>query len=230
MAYVDERVRPPATPHSPSPPPRRSRWNGVPVLGRLRESIRATDEEGERRAARDHAEREDGAYSPPRSPEDDTALVLGLKVGIAMLLADMIARGIGFPSPTWSVLTAAFLATSPPIASANAAVKKIVAMLVGITLGVAGAYAAQAMSAVPSLHFLVVGLVAGFLGSRSADYLFAAVVGTVVTFVGSGGGDPTAEVATRTVCMILIGCAVGPVVVWAVERVRRAAHERKWAN
>ena len=200
---------------------------GVPRLARSRTAAEATDAFERRRRAREH---DDDAhdYQAPQSPDQDTWLALGLKVGIAMILADMIARGVGFASPTWSVLTAAFLATSPPIASAKAALKKMIAMAVGIGLGVAGAYAAQAMSGVPSLHFLLVGAVAGILGSRSPDYLFAAVVGTVVTFVGSGGGDPTAEVATRTVCMILIGCAVGPAVVFAVERLRRVAYRRGW--
>ena len=160
-------------------------------------------------------------YQPPQSPEDDHPLVLGLKVAFAMLIADFVARSLGFSQPTWTVLTAAFLATSPPVASAKAAGRKLVALGVGIVLGLVGAYAAGWLSAVPSLHFALVGFVAGWLGTRSADYLFAAVVGTVVTFVGSGGGDPTIEVATQTVCMVLIGCAIGPAVVWAIERVRR---------
>ena len=147
-------------------------------------------------------------------------------MGLAMLIADAVARASGFEQPTWSVLTAAFLATSPPIGSIKAALRKLVALAVGIALGAAGAYAATLMSGVPSLHFALVGLVAGFLGSRSPDYLFAAVVGTVITFVGSGGGDPLPEVVTTTACMVLIGCVVGPAVVWFVERVRRVWAER----
>ena len=215
------------TPRPTTPAERVRRFMGVPRLARARDAALATDEDARRARERDGADKaERRGYQPPESPDEDTWLVLGLKVGVAMVLADMIARGLGFAAPTWSVLTAAFLATSPPIASATAAVKKIVAMAVGIALGTAGAYAAQAMSGVPSLHFLLVGAVAGALGSRSPDYLFAAVVGTVVTFVGSGGGDPLPEVVTETVCMILIGCAVGPVVVWAIERVRRVLYAR----
>ena len=165
---------------------------------------------------------EERGYTPPQKPEDDHFLSLGLKVAIAMLIADFVARRAGFDAPTWSVLTAAFLATSPPIASAKAAGKKLVALAVGIALGAAGAYAAQLLESVPSVHFAIIGLVAGFLGSRSADYLFAAVVGTVITFIGSGGGDPLIEVVTQTTAMVLIGCAVGPAVVWVIERVKRA--------
>ena len=174
----------------------------------------------------DHRERAD--YDPPQSPDEDHWLWLGLKVASAMMLANFVALRLGFEAPTWSVLTAAFLATSPPIASGKAAAKKLVALAVGIVLGVAGALMADAMSGIATLHIGVVGLVAGMLGSRSPDYLFAAVVGTVVTFVGSGGGDPTMEVATRTVCMVLIGCAIGPAVVWVIERVREQLHKRGW--
>lgn len=197
-------------------------------LPSLREATKQTDqiedvEQGQERDA-------ETGYEPPETPQEDHPLSLAAKVGIAMVVADMIARGLGFASPTWSVLTAAFLATSPPIASAKAAGRKIVAMLVGIALGLVGAYAASMMSSVPTIHFLLVGLVAGYLGTRSPDYLFAAVVGTVVTFVGSGGGDPTIEVAVHTVCMILIGCAVGPVVVWTIERIKRFWYERRTAR
>ena len=171
-------------------------------------------------------ERDDASYRPPQSPDRDAAWSLGLKMALAMLAADAVARGLGFESPTWSVLTAAFLATSPPIASARAALNKLVAMVVGIGLGVAGAWAAMALEGIPSLHFAIVGLVAGFLGSRSPDYLFAAVVGTVITFVGSGGGDPLAEVVTQTACMIVIGCLIGPAAALAVERFRRWRFER----
>ena len=179
-------------------------------------------------AMRDEDERRDGGaeYQPPESPDQDSALSLGLKMALAMLVADAVARGLGFDSPTWSVLTAAFLATSPPIASIHAAIKKLVAMAVGIALGAAGAWAAMAMSGIPSFHFAIVGLVGGFLGSRSPDYLFAAVVGTVITFVGSGGGDPLPEVVTQTACMIVIGCVIGPAAAWAVERVKRWRFER----
>ena len=166
-----------------------------------------------------------GGYKPPESPDEDHFVWLGLKVALAMLIANIVALRLGFDSPTWSVLTAAFLATSPPIASGKAAMKKIIALGVGIALGVAGALMADTMSSIAMLHIGLVGLVAGMLGSRSPDYLFAAVVGTVVTFVGSGGSDPTMEVAVRTVCMVLIGCAIGPMVVWVIERIRRQLHK-----
>ena len=197
---------------------------GRPSLPRLREMAARNDDA----LTASHDDRSDpNAYRSPRSPADDHPLALALKIGLAMLLADAIARGLGFESPTWSVLTAAFLATSPPIESARAAVKKVIAMAVGLTLGVLGAFAAKAMSGVPSIHFALVGAVTGLLGSRSPDYLFAAVVGTVVTFVGSGGSDPTIEVVTKTTCMILIGCLVGPAIVFAVERARRWWHARR---
>lgn len=203
------------------------RGPAVPPLPRLREATDANDRRLDRRRERDGIarSRDEAGYTSPQSPDEDHPLALGLKIGLAMWVADLVARTLGFDAPTWSVLTAAFLATSPPIASAKAALRKLVALAAGLALGVAGAFAAKAMSGVPSIHFAIIGLATGWLGSRSPDYLFAAVVATVVTFVGSGGGDPTVEVATRTVCMVLIGCVIGPAVVFAVERARRKWHD-----
>lgn len=204
------------------------------ALGRLRglkgvsRAAAVTDRiEGDRNEREDNGETYEGGYTPPQSPEQDHPLALGIKVALAMWIADAVARSCGFDQPTWTVLTAAFLATSPPLASASAAQQKVVAMFVGIVLGAIGAYSASLMSGVPSIHFALVGLVAGFMGSRSPEYLFAAVVGTVVTFVGTGGGDPLHEVVTTTICMILIGCVVGPLVVLGVEKVRAVMHERR---
>ena len=185
-------------------------------------AIRPADTPSARPRLHDDADddgRGDG-YTPPQSPEDDHWLWLGLKVALAMFLAHSVARGCGFEQPTWSVLTAAFLATSPPVDSGHAALKKAFALLVGVTLGAAGAWAANLLSSVPGLHFALVGIVAGALTSRSSEYMFAAVVGTVVTFAGSSGGDPLAEVVATTVAMVLIGCIVGPAVVWLLERAR----------
>ena len=189
------RDEPPAPTHARRTPGKTDRG----AVGRLRglvglsRAAAVTEAIESRRDAREDADaesRDTNGYTPPQSPEQDHPLALGIKVALAMWLADAIARTLGFEQPTWSVLTAAFLATSPPLASLSAAKEKVIAMLVGIALGAIGAYAASLMSSVPSIHFALVGLVAGFMGTRSPEYLFAAVVGTVVTFVGTGGGDP----------------------------------------
>ena len=65
--------------------------------------------------------RDAAAHRSPESPEEDHWLSLGLKVSGAMLLGDLVARLCGFEDPTWSVITAALLATSPPFASARPA-------------------------------------------------------------------------------------------------------------
>ena len=166
-------------------------------------------------------------YHPPESAEDDHWLSLGVKVAVAMYLADTLSRAGGFDEPTWAVISAAYIATSPPFASLEAVLRKIVALAVGIALGFAGAYTATLLSGIPSLHFVLVGLITGALATRSADYLFAAVVATIVTFAGAGGGDPLPEVLVTTACLVLIGCAVGPVVVWCVERIKRFMVERR---
>ena len=71
------------------------------------------------------------------------------------------------------------------------------------------------------------GVAVGLLGNRSPDYLFGAVVAMVITFTGAGGDDPLAEVVVSTTCMVLIGCAVGPAVVFVVERVKRSLWRRR---
>lgn len=169
-------------------------------------------------------------YRPPASPDEDRPVWLAVKVATAMVLAQWLATSAGFEQPTWSVLTAALLATSPPLSSAGAAGRKVLATFVGIALGAAGAYASQALASYIYVHVVIIGLVAGSLGTRSPDYLHAAVVGTVVTFLGASGSDPVAEVVFRTACMILIGCAVGPVAVHVVERIRRALWRRGSGN
>ena len=174
-------------------------------------------------------ERTARTYDPPESPSDDHWFWLGLKVAVAMFIANWIAMRAGFASPTWSVLAAAFLATNPPLRSGKAALRKLIATAVGVAVGVAGVYAGEALAQMRSLHFALVGAVTGLLGSRSPDYLYAAVVGTVITFTAANGNDPTVEVVTRTVCMILIGCAVGPAVVYGVERLRAALAGKRWA-
>ena len=169
----------------------------------------------------------DDDYQPPQSPGEDRPVSLALKVGLSMSLAHGAALLAGFQITTWAILAAAYLATSPPFATPVAAAKKMAAAAVGIALGVAGAFAAGALEGMVLLHMGLVGAVAGTLATRSPDYLFAAVVGTIVTFSGSAGGDPLAEVAVRTACLIFIGCAVGPAVVFAIERVRRALWRRR---
>ena len=167
------------------------------------------------------------AYRSPDGPEDDDWWSLGLKVGLATVTGYLVAVACGFDTPTWSVLTAAFLATAPPASTIWSAGRRALAMLVGVALGGAGAYATTLFPQFPAASVAAVGFVAGALGSRSADYLFAAVVGTVVTFAGLNATDPLAEVIVATACMVLIGCVVGPAVVWGVERARRALAERR---
>ena len=162
-----------------------------------------------------------GADDAPETPEENTWLSLGVKMALAMFLADLVARLLGFENPTWAVISAAFLATGAPIGSFASAARRLGALAVGLALGTTGALLGDAFSGVPSLHFALLGLVAGAIGSRSSDYLFAAVVGTVVTF--AGGDDPLPEVIATTACMVAIGCAVGPAVVWGVERAKGLA-------
>lgn len=166
-------------------------------------------------------------YVPPRSPEDDHPLWLALKVGLSMFLADLIASTIGFQAPTWSIILAAYLSTQPPQSSAGAAGRKLLAMVGGVALGVGSGYVHQFVpNQGVALTFAGLGLIAGVLATRSADYVFAAVVATVITFVAQTGEETVLVEGLRAAAMIVIGCLVAPAVVWSVERVRAWRHER----
>lgn len=182
----------------------------------------------------DDADRRSGpdqtaAYEPPESPVDDHPLWLGAKIATAMFLADiLLSTVVGFQSPTWGILVAAFLATEPPQSSHSAALKKFAAAALGAVLGVAGAYANQFVPGNgAALTFAVIGLIGGILASRSADLIFAVVVGTVITFVGQTGNETVFVEAMQAALMILAGCVIGPSVVWAVEKLRAWLWQRK---
>ena len=86
----------------------------------------------------------DGGYEPPQNPTDDHPGWLATKIAVAAFLADFIASTlIGFPSPTWSIILATYLACQPPESGAASAGRKLLAMMVGVVLGVAGAWANQ---------------------------------------------------------------------------------------
>ena len=166
-------------------------------------------------------------YVPPETPEQDSPLWLGLKIAAAMFLADLIASTIGFEAPTWSIIVAAYLSTQPPLSSVGGAKEKLMAMVVGLALGTLFAWLHQFVPAQGvALTFGVIGFVAGALAVRSSNYVFAGVVATIVTFTAQTGEEPVLTEAVRAGCMIAIGCAVGPAVVWAVERLRAWRHAR----
>ena len=179
--------------------------------------------------SRDDDARDSAPYEPPEGPVDDHPLWLGTKIAIAMFLADLIlSTGLKLESPTWGILVGAFLATEPPQNSGGAALKKIGAALIGAVLGIAGAYANQFVpGGASAVTFAVIGLVAGALASRSADLLFAAVVATVITFVGQTGNETVVGEAIMAAIMIGVGAIVGPLVVWTVERLRARLHDRR---
>ncbi|WP_308915673.1 hypothetical protein [Jannaschia sp. LMIT008] len=167
-------------------------------------------------------------YAPPQSPEEDHPLWLAIKIGTAMFLADLVCSNlIGFSSPTWSIILAAYLSVQPPIAGRASAGRRLLAMLLGLSLGVAGAYANQFVpNGASAATFAVIGLVGGYMASKGADYLFAAVVATVITFVGQSGEETVFVEAMQAGIMILVGCIVGPGTAWTVERLRGWLHDR----
>lgn len=166
-------------------------------------------------------------YHPPAQPEEDHPLWLALKIGLSMFLADLICSLIGFAAPTFAIITAAFLSVQPPQQSVGSAARKLVAVLVGASLGVAAAYGHSFLPANGiAATFAVIGLVGALLANRSSDYLFAVVVATVITFSAQSGEETVLVEALQGAATILIGCVVAPSVVWGVERLRAWRHER----
>ena len=144
---------------------------------------------------------------------------LSLKVGLAMAMADMVARLVGVPAADLAVITAAFIAAQPPASSIGKALRRWVSALLGVALGLVAGWAVRA-GALPTLAPLLIGLIAGGLSARSTDYLHAAVVGIVVAFTIEAGERGLLPVAGEKALAVTIGCAVAPLVVLLVDRLR----------
>ena len=149
-----------------------------------------------------------------------------LKVGIGVALADAIGRLLGFPTPTLAAITAAFTAGQPPATSRGKALRRALAAMLGVGLGV-GVALARGVGVPPTPAFLAVGLVAGALRPRSADYLYSVVVGIVVANAAATSEQPLAQLAAEKAALVAIGLVVGPIVAHAVDGVRGAWARRR---
>ena len=160
----------------------------------------------------------------PRDAESHSWWWLGTKLGTCMALTDFVCRQLGYDDPTWAVICAAFLVVVPPKASFSSALQRIGATLVGIVVGLAGAYAARWLGWFPSVHFLLAGLVIGPFAVRSSTFLYGVVVATVVSYAG-GSGQSIPQTALDTFVLVAIGSLLAPVCVvvmeWARARVQR---------
>lgn len=148
--------------------------------------------------------------------------VAGLKVGLGVMLADLAARLLGFPSPSVAAVTAAFTAGQPPATSRGKALRRTLAALLGAGLGALAAALARTFDLPFSLAFLGVGLVAGALRPRSADYLYTAVIGIVVANAVEATNQPIVEVSVEKAVLVVLGALIGPLVAHAVDGVRDA--------
>ena len=157
-----------------------------------------------------------------RDPADEPFWLVAVKVGVAMALADALARLAGFSSPSVATISTIFIAGQPPGKSIGKGLRRWFAALSGVAVGAGAAYAIARVSAPPTVAFLVIGALAGALRPRSVDYLYAAVIGAVVALTVQAGNDPVVEIAIEQAIQVTIGCAVAPVVVLVVERVWRA--------
>lgn len=159
---------------------------------------------------------------PSEDEEDESGpwWVLALKVGLAMALADGTARLFGVPGATLAVITAAFISARPPATSIGMGLRRWLAAMLGVALGLAAGWAVRAVGSPPMLAPLGIGLIAGGLCARSSDYLYVAVAGIVVAFTLESTERNLLEVGAEKALLVTIGCIAAPLVVLAVDRLR----------
>ena len=153
-----------------------------------------------------------------RDPANEPFWLMALKVGVAMALADALARLAGFESPSVATISTIFIAGQPPAKSIGKGLRRWLAALGGVAIGTVVAAALAAYALPPTLAFLVIGALAGALRPRSVDYLYAAVIGAVVALTVQAGSDPVGEIALAQAIQVTIGCAVAPIVVLIADR------------
>lgn len=162
-----------------------------------------------------------GGYSPAESAEQHEWWWLALKFSIAWALIDLLCGALAMPSPSTGVIAAGFLVSSPPVAAAWTTVWRIAGMFVGAAAGVAGAYWGLATGGeVPTLFFVLFGVVVGAMASRRDALTYAAVIGAVVAAQGVQDDTSVPNVAFETALQLVVGCAIGLAVIWAMEHAR----------
>ncbi|MBM2574732.1 FUSC family protein [Jannaschia sp. Os4] len=159
----------------------------------------------------------------PDGPEDDHPAWLAMKLGGAMALAYAVARLVGFEEPTWSVISAGFVAVEPPVDALRTARQRIVAMAIGVAIGVAAAYASGHLGIAGRAALMaVVGAAVAFVVNKASGLMFALVIAAVVAFAAPTAEETIPVEALRIAAMSLIGVLAAPLVVWAVEAARAA--------
>lgn len=162
---------------------------------------------------------------PGEDDESDSGpwWALALKVGLAMALADGVARLFGVPGATLAVITAAFISARPPATSIGMGLRRWLAAMLGVALGLGAGWAVRTVGGLPALAPLAIGLIAGGLCARSSDYLYVAVAGIVVAFTLESTERNLLEVGLEKALLVTIGCVAAPLVVLAVDRLRGRA-------
>ena len=159
-------------------------------------------------------------YQPPEGADEQPPWVLALKMALSCALVALAVRLIGFPNPSTGVISAAFLVSNGPVATARSTVWRVLSLFVGGTLGLLAAYSGQAAGKVPFLWFPLFGAVSGWAGSLKPDMIYLIVIAVVVAAQGVAGDQPIPEVATEVGVQIAVSCLIAPAVVWGVEWVR----------
>ena len=170
-------------------------------------------------------------------PTDEPWVLMALKVGLAMAIADLLGRTTGFDDHSVAVIATIFVAGQPPATSIGKGLRRWLAGMGGVAAGALAAYGALRFALSPIWPFLLLGLAAGATRTLSIDYLYAAVIGAVAVFavqagVAGGGSEGrsdllaiTWQIAWQKGVLVTIGFAVGPAVVVAVTHAWKAVRE-----
>ena len=170
----------------------------------------------------DHELSEDTEHGhrPLGAPGDHPAWLMGLRLALAVGASALVARLLGYGTPSWAIITAAYIATNPPAESLRTALSDLAAAVLGILFGLAAAWTFPAGEAVPVWHFVLIAFVGGACATRHPAFVYTVVVGTVVAFSAGEGAETPIEVALDCAALILIAVVLAPGVVWALEWVR----------
>ena len=147
-------------------------------------------------------------YRPPTTPEANEWWAPATRFAAALFLTAAACRTAGLDGLATAIITASSLVAFPPMAALGATALRVIAMVAGAALGIAGAlWGLAARVGVPSAFHLVLGAVIGLLASRDATLIYTAAIPAVVVSTGAEDIRPLGTIMLGT-CSHLIICTV----------------------
>lgn len=160
-------------------------------------------------------------YRPPATPEANEWWALATKFAAALFLTAVACRTAGLDGAATAIIAASFLVSSPPMAALRATALRVIAMVAGAALGIAGAlWGLAAGGSVPPAFHLVLGAVVGMLASRDATLIYTAAIAAVVASTGAEDTRPLSTTVLETCLQLIIGTMIALGVVWVYEMAR----------